>query len=375
MKNLSLVLLAAVALVSAGFAWRQRAELDALRAAAASDDRAALQRRAAAAEKRAQDLAAELAAARAKSAEPRTATAAKADAPKAMTEVAEKAPNVRSLMANATNLMNRPEVQRMMAMSQKAALDGSHSTLFKQLALAPEKLEQLKKLMVERQTVGSDVLAAAVQQGLDPVQNRAEIRKLSADAQTKVDSEIKSLLGDGDYSRYQNYQTTLPQRNVANQLAQSLSYTANPLSDTQAEQLVQILAANPVPRAVPATAAAGGAAPTAATATRTMVFTDAGGAASMGADFVAPAVAGGRLGIVGLPISDTAVQASRSVLNDPQVAALQQMQQQQAQMREMMQAPGGMVMPMGSGIIRMETTTTTGPAHPPAAGAKPPGGE
>jgi hypothetical protein len=218
-----------------------------------------------------------------------------------------------------------------------------------------------------------------VQQGLDPVQNRAEIRRMTADAQTKVDGEIKSLLGDGDYASYQSYQTTLPQRNVVNQLQQSLSYTPSPLTETQAEQLVQILAANPVPRPAAAGRAIGAAAAPAdpahgVTATRTMVFTS-GGAAGGGGDFVGPVVSGAPALIGGAQISEAAVAASRPVLNNQQFEALQQMQQQQAQMRAMMQQPGGMAMPMGGGVIRIESNVTTAPAQPAATGARPPGGE
>jgi hypothetical protein len=255
--------------------------------------------------------------------------------------------------------------------------------MFKQLNLEPEKLEQLKKLMVERQTVSTDVLTAAIQQGLDPVQNRADIRKLTADSQTKIDGEIKSLLGDGDYASYQNYQATLPQRSVVNQLQQSLSYTQNPLSDAQAEQLVQILAANPAARpagtAVRAvtTGSGPGDASQSVSATRTMVFTGGAGPGGGAVDFVAPAVAGGGPMMVNrTPISDAAVAASSSVLTGPQLSALRDMQQQQAQMRSMMQQPGGVAIPVEGGVIRIESSTnTTGTPSQPSAGRKPPGGE
>ncbi|MBI5766151.1 MAG: hypothetical protein HZA93_00025 [Verrucomicrobia bacterium] len=380
-KNLALIFLGLVALAGVGIAWRQSTELAALRAAAGKVDRDEWQRRVAVAEKRARDLADQLATAQDQLARS-TKPVAKAEAPKSADDKAGahgSSENLRTMMTNAANMMNRPDMQRMMAMSQKAALDSNYAKLFKQLNFAPEKLEQLKKLMVERQTVGSDVFSAAIQQGLDPMQNRAEIRKLTADAQSKVDGEIKTLLGDTDYAAYQNYQASLPQRNVVNQLQQSLSYTPTPLTETQAEQLVQILAANPVARpaaAVRIYTTPGGAPADAGqnvTATRTMVF--AGSAGAGGGDFVAPVVSGAPALIGGAQISDAAVTASRSVLTDPQYQALQQMQQQQAQMRAMMQQPGGMAMPVGGGVIRIESNTTTAPASPPAAGARPPGGE
>jgi hypothetical protein len=114
---------------------------------------------------------------------------------------------------------------------------------------------------------------------------------------------------------------------LVNQLQQSLSYTSSPLSETQSEQLVQILAANPAARpvgAVRTTTTPTGAAVDAGhnvTATRTMVF--AGSSGSGGGDFAAPVVTGAPALIGGAQISDAAVAASRSVLNDSQYQAFQ----------------------------------------------------
>jgi len=368
-KNFALAALALVAIGAGVLAWNQQLELHPLRTLAAQGgDREQLNRRALAAEQRAKELADALAASDEKLNEAKAAMA-KAEAPKRAEDAAAAGPNIRTMMSSAANMMNRPEVQRMMALNQKAALDTNYAKLFKQLNLAPEKLEQFKKLMVERQTVGSDVFAAAMQQGLDPMQSRREIARLTADAQAKVDGEIKSMLGDTDYASYQGYQTTLPQRSVVNQLSQSLSYTQNPLTETQAEQLVQILAQNPVAR--PAGSSAGGA----VEVNRTVVIAGSGGG---GANFVSAVGPAGPMGMGAAPISDAAVAASRPVLTDPQFEALQQMQQQQAQMRSMMQSMGGQPGQGGAGIIQFHSTTTSSgtlPQENPPAAAKPPGGE
>jgi hypothetical protein len=366
-KNLALVVLAVTTLAAAVLAWRQQLELQSLRAvAAAADDAARMKQRALAAEQRAKALEDELSAAQDKLAEAKSA-AAKAEAAKRPAD-AGSMPAMRTMLANAANMMSSPEVQKMMALRQKAALDANYAALFKRLSLPPEKLEQLKKLMVERQQVGADVFAAAAQQGLDPLRNGRELAKLTADGQARVDGEIKALLGEDAYATYQNYQNTLPQRGVVNQLQQSLSYTANPLSETQAEQLVQILAQNQP--AQPAGATGRNVA-----VARTFV---AGGAAGGGAPEVMSYV-GPAMGVGGSTVTDAAVAAARTVLSDPQVEALQQIQQQQAQLRATMQSMGGGLPGSGGAAILQFNATTDGPAPahpmPPPAGDKPPGGE
>ena len=383
-KNLALVVLALAAVGGAVLAWRQQMELQTLRAAAlGGDDRDELKRRAMAAEQRAASLEGALAAAQDKLNEAKAASVAKAE-PAKRPDAAGPMGDMRAMMSAAANMMNNPEVQKMMALRQKAALDQNYATLFKHLGLPSDKLDRLKQLMVERQQVSSDVFSAAVQQGLDPMQNRRELAKLTADGQAKVDGEIKSLLGSDGYANYQNYQTTLPQRNLVNQLQQSLSYTPTPLSETQAEQLVQILAQNAPVRPAMAdgqpmvitrnavTSGTSGQPGTYSNVTHVITGSVGGGAGGAGdVGFVGPAMSFG-----GAQVTDVAVDASRSVLTDPQVAALQQIQQQQAQMRGAMQPMGGGQPGQGgAAVFQFRSATAEGPPPvPPTSGDKPPGG-
>lgn len=330
-KNTAIVVLAAIALAAGYVAWREYLEVQELRGRVASLPN--LEKRVAAAEQRADALTKQAAAARDETGPTFT------DKPELRDEGAP--PNRRNMMAKAAAMMDRPEMQRMMALRQRAALDSRYAALFKQLGLSPDRLDQLKNLMVERQQVGSDVFAAAAKQGLDPMNDRAELARLTAEGQAKVDSDIKALLGDSDFSTYQDYQATLPQRAVVNQLQQSLSYTSAPLSDAQAEQLVQILTQNQPARASDAGAA------------RTFVAT---GTISAGPDsgFVGP-----MLGMGGSPVTDGAVDAARSVLSEPQVTALQQLQAQQAELQSAMKSMGA---PGGPAVIQYRTI---GPAPKP----------
>lgn len=226
-------------------------------------------------------------------------------------------------------MMDNPEVQRLMAMQQRGALDSRYAALFKSLNLTPAQLEQFKNLLVEKRTSLADVMAAARSQGLNGRENRDEIRALVQNAQSEIDASIRSAIGEAAYAQYQSFEQTQPERNVASQLQQRLSYSDSPLTDSQVEQLVQLLSTT-TDRNVPT-------------------------ASSVRA-------AGSRIGFggnSGALITDQTITQATTVLSASQAQALQQLQQeQQAQaqlaklMREQLRNNSG------------NSSTTTNPVPP-----------
>jgi len=110
------------------------------------------------------------------------------------------------------------------------------------LNLPAAQLDKFKSLLLEKQSTMQDVMMAARDQGLDPRSDPEGFRKLVNTTQADSDANLKAALGDDAFAQYQQYLQAQPQRNVVNQLQQSLSYTEAPLSDAQATQLMQILA-------------------------------------------------------------------------------------------------------------------------------------
>lgn len=145
---------------------------------------------------------------------------------------------------NFARMMERPEVQRLIALQRKAELDSRYANLFRELNLRPDQLDAFKNLLVDKSNALMDVRAAAREQGVDPRADRETYRKLINDAQTQVDESIRAQLGDAAYHQYKNYEATLPQRAVVDQLQQRLSYSSTPLTQAQSSQLVQLLASS-----------------------------------------------------------------------------------------------------------------------------------
>ncbi|OHE77724.1 MAG: hypothetical protein A3G75_08170 [Verrucomicrobia bacterium RIFCSPLOWO2_12_FULL_64_8] len=216
---------------------------------------------------------------------------------------------------NLTALLENPEFSQLWTAQQKARFFNTRQDLVKRLKLTSGEASKLADLTIERQLALMDVLSAARSQGLTGRESRDEIRALVKQANSEIDGQIKSLLGDERYADFQNYQRTQPQRAEISELERRLGYTSTPLLDYQADQMVQILA-----ETSPQNARRGGGGPVGGGI--------GGGLMGGGGAF------GGRGGIVaapggGVPIADNTVVRAQSVLSGPQLEVLRQMQQEQ----------------------------------------------
>jgi hypothetical protein len=315
-KTYLILLLALTTIGGAMLAWRQYAELVELRAAAMNtNERAELQKKIWDLQKANRELQDQLAALRAEHPDGNEVVTGE-DRSRGGPPEAQRPgpPNGRGPSAEQQamrELMSKPEVQAMITSEQKALLDYRYGALFRNLNLPPEQLEKLKTLLVDRQNVAQDVFAAASAQGIDPRQDRDTFNKMISDARSSVNDTIKSVLGDAGYNQLTAYDQTMPQRNLVSVLQQRLSYS-DPLTPSQADQLVQALAANP--------------APSSGDGQRRLV--DGGGIAGRFTGGVGPSI-NAVVGPGAVTITPGAVNQAQAVLTPPQLAALQQLQQQQ----------------------------------------------
>lgn len=334
-KNYLIVALALTTLGGAALAWRQYEELVELRAAAMdTNERSDLTKKIADLEKANKELRDQLAAAQGD----RDDAGDTAAAPDQAEAGAARNGNGRfearrAQFAAIRELMGKPEVQAMMNAERKAVLDSRYAALFQKLNLSPEQANKLADLLAQRQQARGDVFQAARDQGINPRTDPQGFQKLVADAEAPINDSIKSLIGDSGVDQLNNYEQTIPQRNIVNLLQQKLSYSDAPLSSSQADQLVQILATN-APQ-------------------RTTGTTDANvGGRGPGGDFgrmggmIGGGFAGGQGGdtsmmsLVGRnapTITNDAVNQAQTVLTPAQVSALQQLQQQQKTAQQLQQ--------------------------------------
>jgi len=247
-KTTLIVVLALTTIMGGILAWQQYRALAALRASqarATSDDRTALEKRLADAEHRAHDLENQLAALKT---HPITPEDAPPEGPQAANDDRRgrfRGPGGRDAFLA---MMSDPQVVQLMNSREKLMLDSRYAALFKSLMqganganMTPEQLDAFKNLLVEKENTLRDVMMTARSQG---VTDRGEINQLVKNAQADLDAQLEGTLGDAAYQQYQQYEKSLPERALVNQLSQGLSYTSTPLSDTQYNQLINLLAEN-----------------------------------------------------------------------------------------------------------------------------------
>jgi hypothetical protein len=334
-KNILIALLAVSVIAAAALAWHQYRELINLRAQLADGDNATLKRQLADARKTIKSLEDRIAALRGRRGGNGTDVAGDgSDGENGGQNAGGRRGGGR--FGAFAELAGNPEFQRLLAIQAKGRISQTYGPLFKSLSLSPDQLSQFQSLLADKQQSLMDVMQAAREQGINPREDPDGFRTLVNQAVSQTDAAIQQALGDAAYQQYQQYQQTLPERNVVNSLQQQLSYTQTPLTDDEANQMIALLAQTQPQRAgngTSGTSNGGDAGPSA------MSLVNGGGTARVTNDGLAQA---------------------QGVLSAPQLAALQQIQLQQQAQQQMQQL-------MRSANQGNQGAPSTGSAPPPAA--------
>ena len=310
-KNSLIAVLAVALIAGAALAWHQYRELILLRAQVADGDAAALKRELADARKSIKALEERIAALRGRrGGGGADGEGVLGDADNAPGNVGPRGGGRFRIFSE---LSGNPEFQKLLAIQMKGRIDQTYAPLFKALNLSPEQLSQFQSLLAEKQQSLMDVMQAAQAQGMSPRTDPDGMKTLMSQAISQVDANIQQALGDAGYQQYQQFQQTLPERNVVNTLQQSLSYTQTPLTDDEANQMIALLAQNQPQRAGNGTAG-----------------TSNGGDSGPGP--ISLLNGGGNA-----KVTSDAVTQAQGVLSGPQISALQQIQQQQQAQQQIQQ--------------------------------------
>lgn len=221
-----------------------------------------------------------------------------------------------------TTLLDNPAFRRAFETYREGMLDARYADLFRELDLSGDDLEHLKHLLAEKESLAIDVIAINQAYSRDTY-SPEEIKAGVSAAEDEVEESIRSALGPQRYGQYQSYEETVPQRATVAQLERRLSYTSTPLTSSQQEGLIHVLAEN-------APAESGGHVPS--------VSLVLGGDASG----VLPVVDPSATGLV----TDSALAHASGLLLPQQLAALRQLQ---AEQMAIIQA-GNMIMDGSNGL-------------------------
>jgi RNA polymerase sigma factor (sigma-70 family) len=223
-------------------------------------------------------------------------------------------------------VLEHPETHPAFLQQQELRLKARYDRFLKTAQLSDEQKEGFLTAMNEAMANELDLMAVLHGHGYgvgnlpkDP-QAQAQFQQLlkeNRESTQAIATKIRTALGDEPFKQFQSYASTIPERNVADQMAGQLYLTDVPLTAQQAEQVAQILAQNRfAPQAVPS--------PT----------------ATLNGAFITPQMFSGRIGQAmqqgGMnlldwpaPVTDAALAKAEAILTPGQFAALKQIQAHQ----------------------------------------------
>jgi hypothetical protein len=119
------------------------------------------------------------------------------------------------------------------------ALDTIYHALYRKLKLSPEQIGHFKSAMIAAATGFEDLDRQARQKRVSPTDHTLQPRYAAIDAELR--SKMSTLFGDAAVPVIEKFTETLSIRDAITQVMAELFYTAHPLTETQADQLVDVM--------------------------------------------------------------------------------------------------------------------------------------
>jgi hypothetical protein len=146
-------------------------------------------------------------------------------------------------MAPMAEMFKNPETKELIKTQQKAVLgpmiEKNYSAYFASLQLNPEQSATLKDLILKKTMVDAE-MGISLMGDSDPAK-REELLKSAKDQKAGLDDQIKQFLGDDNYSQFQGYEKTQPERTAINMFQDQQATGPNALNPDQVDQLIQIM--------------------------------------------------------------------------------------------------------------------------------------
>ena len=154
-------------------------------------------------------------------------------------ELAKKAESVKNAIELQKKILQDPAYKKMLRDTYKGMLDTTYGPFFKELNLTPEKLGELKELLVDQVMASLDVSQETL--GASPSEaKRAELQQRFEDLKKENDSKISALLGNTDFKKYETYRDRLSERQIVTMFTESLN-PGDKLTEAQQQNLVNAM--------------------------------------------------------------------------------------------------------------------------------------
>ncbi len=142
-------------------------------------------------------------------------------------------------MKGIAKMFSDPKMKSVMRAQQSAAVNMMYADLAKELGLAPDVARQVLELLGSRQAEMAEKGMAAMSNGGG--KDFADVGKDSIAAKAAYDDQLKAILGDDGFNKFQDYEKSIGERAVLDQIQRQLSASGTAIDATQSKGLLAIM--------------------------------------------------------------------------------------------------------------------------------------
>jgi hypothetical protein len=141
-------------------------------------------------------------------------------------------------------MFKNPAMREMIKNQQKTALGGmidkNYAKLFSDLHLTPEQSSALKDMILNKQLAGADMGMSMMSDDMDATKRADLVQQIKTQNDT-ADAQIKSFLGDDNFAQLQTYEKSMGERTTVSGFADQFASGPSALTDDQQQQLIQAM--------------------------------------------------------------------------------------------------------------------------------------
>ncbi|MGB8169602.1 MAG: hypothetical protein WCF18_19030 [Chthoniobacteraceae bacterium] len=141
-------------------------------------------------------------------------------------------------MKGFAKMFSDPKMKGAMRAQQTAAVNMMYADLAKELGLAPDVARQVLALIGDRQADVAEKGMAAMSNG---EKDMAKIGKETTAMKSAYDDQLKAILGEDGYKKFQQYEKTIGERAVLDQIQRQLSAAGTAIDPAQTKGLLAIM--------------------------------------------------------------------------------------------------------------------------------------
>ena len=153
---------------------------------------------------------------------------------------AASASSAEARLNSASILAANPKLFALYLNYYRAFVGQEFGTLYKRLGLTTEQIGKFEELMADHQDAAITLKAVALSQGLK--ESNPAIETLQQQEDDTLHAAVVALLGESGFAQFHQAARLAPVWPLVNDLATRVGLTSTPLSESQASELVQIIA-------------------------------------------------------------------------------------------------------------------------------------